>query len=77
MKFITLAALLLITETVQPVNVESVPVKASPVENGLLQTRTQVEAQDFDENVPNLYDNSLVKELDPDTVEDMVAQPQK
>ena len=75
MKFTSIIALLLLSESVSAVKIEKAIAEMQPASSGLLQT--SVEAQDFDSNVPNLYDNSLVKELDPDTVEDMVGGPQK
>ena len=77
MKFTSIVALLLLSESVSAVKISNELSTLTPATSGLLQCSLSNMAQDFDSNVPNLYDNSLVKELDPDTVEDMVGAPQK
>ena len=77
MKFTSVIALMLLTESVSTVKIAKELSIAEPVSQGLLQTSIEAAVGDFDSDVPNLYDNSLVKELDPDTVEEMVGAPQK
>lgn len=66
---------MLLTESVSTVKIAKELSSIVPVSSGLLQTSIKSLVKDFDRNVPNLYDNSLVTELDPDTVEAMVDAP--
>lgn len=77
MKFTSVIALMLLTESVSTVKIAKELSSIEPVSSGLLQTSIKSMVGDFDSDVPNLYDDSLVTELDPDTVEDMIGGPQK
>ena len=77
MKFTSIIALLLLSDSVSAVKITKELQSIEPMSSGLLQTHLSSLAMDFDSNVPNLYDNSLITELEPDTVEDMIGAPQK
>ena len=76
MKLTTILALLVLTETAEAIKLDHKLVDQSPAvprDHKFLQCHLNSLEMDFEPDKPNLYDNSKVIELEPDTVEDMVG----